>query len=387
MSTPTPTSRRNTSQPHHPLRIALDASRTTVARVTGTEQYALRLLQSLITLNETEPYHHHLTLYFRDTPPPDLFPPSNDVTHRVIPQHRLWTHARFARAIWADRPDVTFVPAHTLPLIFPGRAVVTVHDLGFKVFPKAHPTRQRLYLDLTTRFSAARANLVLADSTATAHDLTDFYGTPPDKIRVVYPGVEITPPDAANIGDDIARVRQKYALPERYFLFIGTLQPRKNIARMVQAFDRFRRSSREDIGFVLAGKQGWLYDPAWTDGVEGLHLTGYIDDADKPALYAGAVALLFVTLYEGFGFPVVEAMRCGTPVIASRTSSLPELVGDAGLLVDPEDEDTIAAAMSRLATDADLRETLRERGYRQAQQFNWSQAAQQTLEALITAAS
>ncbi len=370
-----------------PLHIALDASRTTVARLTGTEHYALRLLQSLITLNETAGYHHRLTLYFRDAPPPDLFPPSAYVTHKIIPQRRLWTHTRFSRAIWNDRPDVTFVPAHTLPLIFPGRAVVTVHDLGFRHFPQAHPTRQRLYLDLTTRFSAARAGLVLADSAATAHDLTHFYGTKPDKIRVVYPGVEITPPDADDIGDDIARVRQKYALPERYFLFIGTLQPRKNIARMVQAFDRFRQRSGDNIGFVLAGKQGWLYDPAWTAGVSGLHLTGYIDDDDKPALYAGAVALIFTTLYEGFGFPVIEAMRCGTPVIASTTSSLPELVGDAGLLVDPEDVDAIAAAMSRLASDADLRETLRLRGYQQAQQFDWSHTARQTLEALITAAS
>jgi glycosyltransferase involved in cell wall biosynthesis len=368
--------------PNRPLRIALDASRTTVPRVTGTEHYAIRLLQSLIALNETDAYRHHLTLYFRDPPPPDLFPASAFVTHRVLPQRRLWTHLRFARALWQDRPDVTFVPAHTLPLIFPGRAVVTVHDLGFKIFPKAHPTRQRFYLDLTTRFSANRAAIVLADSIATAEDLTGFYGTESDKIRVVYPGVEITPPDV----NQIETVRRKFNLPERYFLFVGTLQPRKNIDLMVRAFDWFRRKSKQDIGFVLAGGTGWLYDPAWTAGVDNLYLPGFIDEADKPALYAGAVALVFATLYEGFGFPVIEAMRCGTPVIGSSTSSLPELVGDAGLLVDPENIETIAAAMERISSDAELRQTLCEQGYAQAQKFNWTHAAQITLDALIEAA-
>jgi glycosyltransferase involved in cell wall biosynthesis len=368
--------------PDHPLHMALDASRTTVTQVTGTEHYAIRLLQSLIELNDTAPYRHRLTLYFRDPPPSDLFRESPLVAHRVIPQRRLWTHLRFARALWHDRPDVTFVPAHTLPLLFPGRAVVTVHDLGFKVFPKAHPLKQRLYLDLTTRFSAARATVVLADSRATARDLTRFYGTASDKIRVVYPAVEIAPLDVSQI----EVVRRKYNLPERYFLFIGTLQPRKNIARMVQAFDWFRRTSKEDIGFVLAGGKGWLYDPTWTAGVDNLYLPGFIDEADKPALYAGAVALVFATLYEGFGFPVIEAMRCGTPVIASTLSSLPELVGDAGLLVDPGNVKEISEAMTQIASDTDLRQTLRERGYAHAQKFNWSHTAQLTLDALIEAA-
>ena len=141
----------------------------------------------------------------------------------MIPFARAWTHLRFAAELWRDRPDLTWVPAHTLPALFPGRAAVTIHDLGYKLFPQAHPPMQRLYLDLTTRYSAARAAVVLADSQATADDLTRFYGTPASKIRVVYPGV-----DAPPVGD-VAAVRAKYGLPERYFLFLGTLQPRKNI--------------------------------------------------------------------------------------------------------------------------------------------------------------
>jgi glycosyltransferase involved in cell wall biosynthesis len=355
------------------VRIAIDASRTTVARVTGTEHYAIELIRALIRRNT----QHQITLYFRDTPAPDLFPASPLVRQRVLAQRRLWTHTAFAAALWRNRPDVTWVPAHALPLVMPGRAVVTVHDLGFRYFPAAHPGWPRLYLNLSTAASVRRASVVLADSEATAADVTRFYGTAPDKLRVVYPGVEPPP-----VGD-VEAVRAKYGLPPRYFLFVGTLQPRKNIPRIVQAYARWCAAHPgEDAALVLAGGQGWLYDPAWVDGVEGVILTGYIDEADKGALYAGALALVFPTLYEGFGFPVVEAMHCGTPVICSTTSSLPELVGDAALLVDPLDVDAIAAAMGRLASDAALRETLRARGMAQAHRFTWEDAATATLDAL-----
>ncbi len=234
---------------------------------------------------------------------------------------------------------------------------------------------QRRYLDLTTRTSAARASLVLADSRATADDLIRFYGTPADKIHVVYPGVDPPP-----VGDFDA-VRVKYHLPERYFLFLGTLQPRKNIARIVQAYQRWRSAHPGDpASLVLAGEQGWLYDPAWTAGVDGVILPGYVDDGDRGALYTGALALVFPSLYEGFGFPVLEAMWVGTPVICSRTSSLPELAGDAALLVDPLDVDAIAGAMAALAGDESLRAALRVKGFDQARGFTWDAAARAALD-------
>lgn len=352
------------------MRIAVDASRCTVERVTGTENYAIQLIRSIIALNT----QYQITLYFRDRPKPDLFPAAEQVEYRVIPFRRAWTHLRFAAELWRDRPDVTFVPAHTLPFLFPGRAMVTVHDLGFQYFPEAHPTQQQLYLDWTTRYSAWRARTILADSRATADDLTRFYSTPRSKMQVVYPGVE-----KPHIGD-MEAVRQKYHLPERYFLFIGTLQPRKNIAGIVQAYQRWQAQHPGDpTGLVLAGGKGWLYDPAWTAGVKGVVLPGYVDDADKGTLYAGALALVFPTLYEGFGFPVIEAMLCGTPVIASDTSSLPELVGDAGLLVSPRDPEAIAEAMGRLSDEEALRRDLRERGSVQAEKFTWKQAGEQVM--------
>jgi len=360
------------------VRIAIDASRCTVRQVTGTEYYAIQLIRELIRQNT----QHPITLYFRDAPSADLFPASHLVNHKVIPFRRAWTHLRFAAALWHDRPDVTFVPAHTLPFAFPGRAVVTVHDLGFQYFPEAHKPMQRMYLGWTTRYSAYRATTVLADSRATANDLTKFYRTPHEKIRIVYPGVE------KPVIGDMEAVRKKYKLPERYFLFIGTLQPRKNIARIAQAYRQWKAAHpRDPAGLILAGGKGWLYDPAWIEEGEGVYLPGYIDDKDKGALYTGALALVFPSLYEGFGFPVIEAMHCGTPVIASNTSSLPELVGDAGILVDPLKVEEIAAAMGKLSNDESLRYILREHGFAQVAKFTWEQAAKQAMDALEQAES
>jgi glycosyltransferase involved in cell wall biosynthesis len=351
------------------MHIGIDASRATVARATGTERYALQMIRALTA----QPASHAWTLYFRDPPAPGLIAAAPSVTQRIIPFPRAWTHLRLAAALTVDRPDLLWVPAHTLPFAFPGRACVTVHDLGYLHFPAAHPARQRAYLDLTTRWSAARAAIVLADSRATADDLIRHYRVPAGKIRVVYPGCDVPP-----IGDPAA-ARAACRLPERYFLFIGTLQPRKNIAGLVAAYRLWCAAHPDDpAALVLAGGQGWLYDPAWLgeDADGRIIVTGYIDEAHKGALYAGAIALVFPSLYEGFGFPVLEAMACGTPVIASSTSSLPELVGDAGLLVDPHDARAIADAMRQVSADAGLRAGLIAVGRAQAARFTWEAAAE-----------
>lgn len=357
------------------MRLAIDASRSTVARITGTEHYALQLMRHLILQNDLLANPHDITLYFRDAPRPDLFSLSSHVQQRVIPFSRAWTHLRFAAALYTDKPDLTFVPAHTLPFVMPSKAMVTVHDLGYKLFPQAHSFSQRTYLDVTTRYSAKRADIILADSLATKKDLMTFYGTPERKIHVVYPAV--TTPTINSVD-----VRTKYNLPRRYFVFIGTLQPRKNISRLVQAYTLYRQQTGDDAALVLAGGKGWLYDEAWTANVKGIIATGYIDEADKGALLREAIALVFPSLYEGFGFPVLEAMYCDTPVIASNTSSLPELVGEAGLLVDPLSIESIANAMQQIASDEPLRQKVVALGREQVKKFCWDVSAKQVLELL-----
>ncbi|NPV68858.1 MAG: glycosyltransferase family 4 protein [Anaerolineae bacterium] len=360
--------------------VAVDASRVTVARRTGTERYALELLRALLARDTVNRYR----LYFRDTLPAELLPAGPQITTCVIPWPRLWTHTRFAAALWASRPDVTFVPAHTLPFAFPGPAIVTIHDLGYRFFPEAHTGWSRRYLEWSTRHSARRATIVLADSEATRRDLTVLYGIPAEKVRVVYPGVDERLAPVTD-GATLAAVRTRYGLPDRYLLFVGTLQPRKNIQRLVQAYAVAELHQR-GIGLVLAGGRGWLYNPAWTAGVPGVVETGYVADDDLAALYSGAEALVFPSLYEGFGFPVLEAMHCGTPVMASCTSSLPELAGEAALLVDPLDVTAMAATMLRLTSDRALRVRLIAAGRAQAARFTWDRAADAVLAVLVEAA-
>ena len=360
------------------LRIAIDASRATASQPTGTETYARRLIDALVRANDAQANPFQLQLYFRDKPPTGLFPESAHATQMVISMPRLWTHLGFAAALWRTRPDLAFVPAHTLPFAFPGKAIVTAHDLGYRHYPSAHPFLQRRYLDMTTRYSQARADIVFADSLATANDLARFYGTPRSKIRVVYPGVDAF----SATHDEVHAARTKYKLPERYFLHLGTLQPRKNIARLVQAFALWQAETGDsESALVLAGGRGWLFEEGWLQGADKLIECGYIDESDKAPLLAGALALVFPSLHEGFGFPAIEAMRCGAPVIASDTSSLPELVGDCGILVDPLDASAIAQAMQRISGDEGLRRDLSARGRLRARQFSWDAAAAQTLDA------
>jgi glycosyltransferase involved in cell wall biosynthesis len=373
--------------------IGLDASRTTAARPTGTERYGLRLIRGLLALNSP----HRFRLYFRELPDPSLLPASGQVEQRLISLPRLWTHAGLSAELLRRPPDVLFVPAHVLPLIHPTPSVVTVHDLGYLHYPEAHPPAQRAYLRWSTGFSARGAARVLADSQATARDLANHYRIPPDKITVVYPGRDET----LRPVDDQARlaaVRAKYDLPEMYLLHVGTLQPRKNLARLIEAFRALISGHgdvgedwRSEIGLVLAGRKGWLYEPIFRR-VEALGLAGrvrfvdYVDAEDMAALYSGARAFAFPSLYEGFGFPVLEAMACGTPVICSNASSLPEVAGEAALLVNPTEVGELAEAIERALTDDALRAGLVPRGFQQAGRFTWERAAHETLPVLEAAA-
>lgn len=351
------------------MHLGLDASRATLARRTGTESYAFHLIRALLAHNTG----HHITLYFRTPPAPGQFQAGEA---RVIPFPRLWTHVRLAWELFTrtPRPEVLFIPAHVVPLVCPVPAVVTVHDLGYRLFPNAHPLRQRWYLELSTRYSAHAAAHVLADSQATRRDLIRFYGVPEAKITVVYPGR-----DEVLRRTDPAPVRAKYQLPERYLLHVGTLQPRKNLIRLIEAVG----GQGSMISLVLAGRAGWLSEPiVRAVRAANVRWLEYVPDEDLAGLYSGATAFVFPSLYEGFGFPLLEAMACGTPVICSDTSSLPEVAGEAAVRVDPQDTAALAAAITRVLADADLRAALIARGYEQIQKFSWEKAARETLNVL-----
>jgi len=361
--------------------IGVDASRAALARRTGTEHYSLQLIRHLVAMDQRNRYR----LYFNRPPAPiDLTGLlTAHVELRVIPLARLWTHVRLSIEMLRQPPDLLFVPAHVLPLIRPRRTVVTVHDLGYRYHPEAHRPLDRWYLELTTRWHVRVATHILADSGVTRHDLIQLYGADPARVTVVYPGCD--PAFRPAPESEVAAVRQRYGIAGDYVLHVGTLQPRKNLERLLDAFVALQSQLTCGLRLVLVGRKGWLFEGLFHKVRElGLKdqviFPGFVPDEDLPALMTGARVLAMPSLYEGFGLPVVEAMACGTPVVCSNRSSLPEVAGEAALLVDPLDVGAWTEALEKVLWDEELRRELRERGFRQAQKFTWEEAARRALE-------
>lgn len=260
------------------------------------------------------------------------------------------------------------------------RTLLTVHDLSFVRVPETASPRLKAYLDTVVPLSAQRADHILADSEATRQDLVDLYGLPLEKITVLLSGVDARFKPAS--ADAILRVRNKYRISDVEFLLsVGTVQPRKNYARLIQALAALRERGH-NLHLVVVGGTGWLQDPIY-EAVHRLslqpyvHFVGFADDADLPALYSAARCFAFPSLYEGFGLPVLEAMACGTPVVTSSVSSLPEVAGDAALLADPLDVAGIADAVERVLIDNNLRDNLVRAGLARAAEFTWERAARE----------
>ncbi len=280
-------------------------------------------------------------------------------------------------------PDARLFHA-TEHLLLPFRrlpTVLTVHDLIFRHLPQHHKRLNRWYLNLAMPLYVRRATHLIAVSEATRRDLMAAYGVPAGKITVIYEAADprFGPRDAL----EQQTVRANYGLPAAYFLYLGTIEPRKNLLRLLRAWEPLYLAG-EAPPLVIVGKRGWLSAPFFeaverSAAREGIILTGYVLDDDLPALIAAATAFVFPSLYEGFGLPPLEAMACGTPVLCSNRSSLPEVVGEAALLFDPADEEAIRAAMRRILTDGALRESLRRRGLEQARRFSWRRTAEATL--------
>jgi glycosyltransferase involved in cell wall biosynthesis len=297
--------------------------------------------------------------------------------------HRIWFRLHLPLAVeWAiGQVDLFHSPDFTLPPVRRGtRTIVTVHDLSFVRMPECFEPALLAYLMANVPRAIARADWILADSESTRQDLVALLDAPADRISVIYPGIEPRF-HAITDADVLQRVRTRYDLPERFVLSVGTVQPRKNYVGLMRAFARLPESN---VSLVIAGGRGWLSDDIYR-AVEELGLDarvrflGFVDDVDLPALYSMAALFALPSLYEGFGIPLLEAMACGTPVIAADNSSLPEVVGDAGILVDAHDTDALAQAMQQLLEDTEQQQRLARRGRARARQFTWRHAAEQLL--------
>jgi glycosyltransferase involved in cell wall biosynthesis len=284
--------------------------------------------------------------------------------------------------------DLLHAPDFVLP---PTRArtIVTIHDLSFLVHPEcAEPSMVRYLTDAVPR-GLRRANVILADSQATRRDLARLLAVDPARVELVYPGVG--PQFCPLVEEAIGPVRSRLGLPDRFVLFVSTLEPRKNLVRLLEAFaqviqveDPNLQSSTSNLHFVIAGRRGWLYEDIFA-AIERLQLRervrllDYVHDKDLPALYNLAAAFAYPSIYEGFGIPPLEALACGTPTVIADNSSLPEVVGDAAVLVSAEDVGSIASGIVRVVSDEMLRARLRVAGPEQARKFMWEQAAQRVL--------
>ncbi len=368
------------------MRICFDLS-PALHRHAGIGRYAHELLAALTRIDRANTYRvFHNQLAFNERVDAPLDPlPRTVIPLTAKPWRMSVLLADFLRVPmdrWIPGIDVFHGTDHLLPPLRRARTVFTLHDLIFKFFPEYHLPLNRAFLGVMLPRFLRRADAIIAVSECTKRDAIRLYHLPPEKITVIYEGVDpaLRPVEDKNL---IAQARARYAHGQPFILYLGTIEPRKNIVALIDAV-RALRARGLPHRLLIAGRKGWLYQPTldhvaqmgMSDAVDFLD---YVPDAELPALFSACDAFVFPSLYEGFGLPPLEAMACGAPVVCSNTSSLPEVVGDAAVLFDPRDIGEIASAIERVVSDAALRDELRAKGIAQAAKFSWERAARETL--------
>ena len=350
----------------------------------GIGRYVRDLVSALSDIDKSIEYRLFISGATKDKLPDVLGSNFLWAPSRITPKWfaRIWHRLKIPLPVeqFIGGIDLFHATDFVLPPTLPStKTLLTVHDLSFVRVPETASPSLKAYLDRVVPLSVQRANHILADSQATKDDLIELYNVPEHKITVLLTGVDKR---FKLTESGFSTIRSKYNLGERPYIFtIGTVQPRKNYVRVIEALAKLRENGH-DINLVIAGGRGWLDDPIYetiknTGMTEYVKLIGFADDEDVPTLYSHALCVAFPSLYEGFGYPVLEGMACGTPVVTSNVSSLPEVAGDAALMVNPYDVDEIAEAIHSLIIDERLRNTLIERGFEHIKHFTWEKSARQ----------
>jgi glycosyltransferase involved in cell wall biosynthesis len=372
------------------MHIAIDAH-SVGAQLAGNETYAVNLIEALAEIDQANQY----TLYVTKQSAVDRYTNRwpNFQVKRTLP-HTPLVRIPLTLSLELRRSPVDVLHVqYTAPPRMPCALVVTIHDLSFEHLPETFNRRSRAQLRLTVRRTARKAAQILTLSEFSRRDIIGTYGIDSNRVSV-------TPPAAARQfapvtnATELRRIRTSYGIQRDYILALGSIQPRKNLVRLINAYTALRRVRPETElpQLVLAGKRGWLEAETiraaeQSDARRDILLIGYVPDSDLPALYGSALCFAYPSYYEGFGLPVLEAMQCGTPVIAGNRTSLPEVIGSAGVLVDPFDESAIAHGLLELIERPDLRDQLRIKGLARAAQFDWTTTARLTLQAYERAAA
>ncbi len=368
--------------------IAIDLRSIQRGTFSGVENYTLSLLERMIKMDTQNTYK----LFYNGLKPvqvEDLHFLNTTVVSRRIPNKLLALMVLVLRRPKFEKLigdfDVLFLPnINNLSLKDKKKLVVTVHDLSFAVIPEYYDLKRRLWhWSLCYKKLLRRADKIIAVSEYTKQDVVRELGVPEERVEVIYQGVDHTRFHSGLNVDKLRAVRNKYNLPGEFILYMGTLEPRKNLVGLIQAFENMSTK----IHLVIAGKPGWKFRSIFDAAKRSLkknniHFLGFVEESDKPYMLKLARVFAFPSLYEGFGLPVLEAMAVGTPVVTSSVTSLPEVVGDAGLLVNPYNIEEITFALDQLLTDEGLRLRLTEKGLLRAKQFSWEKTAEQTLKTL-----
>ena len=378
------------------MKIGIEATSAAELKKAGVGYYTLNLLRALSRMQTNE---HICTVYLRSDWPSEAESPLTDLPPeqagrwrtRIMQCPALWAQLRLPLELRQHRQDVYFFPTSVLPLLYqPANSVITIHDVAFLFFPEYFSPALRYWLTLATKIGLARAGKIITVSEATRQDVLTYYDVPPEKVVTIHHGVQSR---FRQLDDTfkpaIEQTKRSYGIQQPYILCIGTLQRRKNIPRLLQAFYMLKQKYHIPHQLVLIGQRYHdLPEHEISETIQRLTLNqdviwpGYIGAEDMPLLLNGAELFVLPSLYEGFGMPLVEAMACGVPVACSNTSSLPEVVGDAGMLFDPDDVDSIASTLHQLVTQKRLLDALQHKGLQRAQKFSWDTCARKTLNVL-----
>jgi len=374
-----------TGSPLKPLRVGIDAH-AIGTRLGGNESYIMSVIEGL----KEHPQHAYF-VYVTDDEAGSRVRLVSPAAHvRSIGGRSRMRRLGWAltRACRADRVDVLHVQ-YVAPIVSPP-IVAMIHDLSYYHHPEWFSTREALRLRMTVPWTARRSARILTGSEYCRRDIMSTYGVPPEKISVSYHRVRsIFIPRETEVGSILDRLKVR----QPYILAVGNLQPRKNLLRLIQAWQQLRRRHSDFAAqLVIVGRKAWMYEDILAGAAEearrgNLVLTDYIPEADLPALYSGAMAFVYPSLFEGFGLPPLEAMACGAPVVVSRVTSLPEVCGEAALYIDhPEEVEAVAAKIMEMCASPELRRTCRQKGLAQAEKFRCSNLMEATVRAYESAA-
>jgi glycosyltransferase involved in cell wall biosynthesis len=372
------------------LHIAIDAH-SVGAQLAGNESYAVNLIEALAEIDQTNLY----TLYVTKPAAIDRFADRwpNFKVRQTLPHTPLVRIPLTLSAELRRHPVDVLHVQFTAPPFAPCPVVTTIHDLSFEHLPETFKRRSRAQLRLTVRRTARKAALILTLSEFSRRDIIATYAVDPERV-IVTPAA--APTHFKPVADDpeLKKFRERYGIGANYLLSLGSIQPRKNLTRLIEAYSWLRtaRPASQFPQLVIAGKRGWLDDEVFRAAQQhGLNETvkfiGYVPEEDLPALYSGAMCFVYPSYFEGFGLPVLEAMQCGAPVIAGNQTSLPEVAADAALLFDPFDTRALGEALARVIDHPDYRAELRARGLKRAAEFSWIATARLTLKAYESAAA